>query len=347
MVRNPIIGKLADAMGRSTADGKPAGLDLIESTMLERDPTLTRYSGELTQPCIEQAYVGTAAKRFSDHGRHLFMADEGLCALLAETDLGEARGDDLALPFTGMFVAFPTTRSPGAMPGRANVIDGAYVSSEGEFLEVTVVGRLLTLDRRPWPHDEDPLIILRLAKGRPLDEALDAAIAYATVRTTETYRSAQRDLGIDDTNAPEPIPMTDDAHGALRRAATLALNVACYLTATPDDVEAPVHPADAPEHLASKALTPGRPGLKARQALVAIGHLRVVVVGRRVARRAFEAMHGDGTSPSPHWRRGHWRRQRHGQALAMVRLRWIMPVVVNARLGAPEADGRAYLVTSE
>ena len=45
------------------------------------------------------------------------------------------------------------------------------------------------------------------------------------------------------------------------------------------------------------------------------------------------AGHGDGDPrrpPRPHWRRGHFRRIRHGEGLAEIRLGWIRPVLVNA-----------------
>jgi hypothetical protein len=50
---------------------------------------------------------------------------------------------------------------------------------------------------------------------------------------------------------------------------------------------------------------------------------------------------GHGKSPRAHWRRGHWRRQRHGVGLSLVTPKWIRPTIVKKDNG-PLVETRIY-----
>ncbi|WP_415907090.1 hypothetical protein [Oleiharenicola sp. Vm1] len=62
------------------------------------------------------------------------------------------------------------------------------------------------------------------------------------------------------------------------------------------------------------------------------------ILGADYALRTTSTSSGGEPSPDdrglvrPHWRRGHWRQQRHGPSLTQHRLLWIEPVLVNADL---------------
>ena len=55
---------------------------------------------------------------------------------------------------------------------------------------------------------------------------------------------------------------------------------------------------------------------------------------------------GHGVSPRAHWRRGHWRRQRHGAGLSLVTPRWIRPTIVKQDNG-PLVETRLYDVQAD
>lgn len=97
----------------------------------------------------------------------------------------------------------------------------------------------------------------------------------------------------------------------------------------------------APSDLVARASRPNK-GDAAKWAarLTARGYVRVNVCGTRLAPNEWKEP-GEGAGVAIHWRRGHWRAQRHGEGRALVRTTWIMPTLVNRHLGMPET-GHVY-----
>jgi len=141
----------------------------------------------------------------------------------------------------------------------------------------------------------------------------------------------------------------ESQRAAFDKALRVIVNSMCFLSAYHHDAissweDAPadlVAKAEAPEtsrrvHMATEA---------AKQRLDELGFVKIRICGVKTAElldQARTAIPGDGSSSvRPHWRRGHWRRQKHGERLTLIRLMWIRPVLVNANLGKP-ATGHIY-----
>jgi len=100
------------------------------------------------------------------------------------------------------------------------------------------------------------------------------------------------------------------------------------------------YPSGAPEDLTEKALS-DRPGArkadqrlraarKADQRLRAEGFVRLK---RYEVPQQGESASASGKSISPHWRRGHWRKQHYGPAKSLVKRIRIAPTIINAGKG--------------
>ena len=67
---------------------------------------------------------------------------------------------------------------------------------------------------------------------------------------------------------------------------------------------------------------------KLQSKLIADGYTLVHLVGEEIAHRA--DVSGSGTV-APHWRRGHWREQAHGERMSLRKRILIKPTLVNSR----------------
>lgn len=102
------------------------------------------------------------------------------------------------------------------------------------------------------------------------------------------------------------------------------------------------YPEGAPQELVEKSLSK-RPGAnKADKKLKALGWTRIKRYD--VPSQRIEGTEGDKTV-TPHWRRGHWRRQHHGPGKTLVKRIRIAPVIVNAKIGEPK-QRKGYKVES-
>ncbi len=346
MQRNPVLGRLvdllADVAGNGSDDDVGKGrrmMDIIDRAVADRDPILAMDSAAMFDRSAEQMLIANATLRFKRQGRNVFTADPDLARMLARTDLGEARMEDLVLPYHNMFVAIPHEACPGGLPGRSNVIDGAYVTMNRGNLEIVLAGRTSSEGRSAWPRDEDPLMWLTVKAGKRLSDALADAV--------DDHDRLARDDDDAFTPASGPkAPISAAEKAVAVSAATIVLNIACYLTSAPEDVERVTATEDAPAPLIARATGGGLQSAKAKRTLASSGFLPVIVVGRTVGKRIARARE-TASSPhqgvAPHWRRGHWRLQKHGKGLVDTKLVWIWPVVVNAAEGMPEDQGRIYL----
>lgn len=72
-----------------------------------------------------------------------------------------------------------------------------------------------------------------------------------------------------------------------------------------------------------------------------------IVIGTEVTLFPVQHSGASGHSMTTHWRRGHFRQQAHGVGMALRKIAWIAPVLVNAnQIGENQAATKPYLVTN-
>lgn len=332
-----------------------------------RAPIATDY---LASARFANDQVGQAldVATFYLNGRNVFALPSDLVALLAQTDLTGIRYDDLRLPFLGCYIAWGDALD-AALPGPPNQIDGVYCHLLAEHpggapagerqLRLAVTGKRLgapTHDSSGWPWFHDLLYgcVFHPKPGDTLDSLIDRAVAANEIPMRPKATTPPDGMRVGTPHGVASVTSHEaetseatsrsarDGFAPFRLAVSVAMNALCYLTALPE-LGPRVYPSDAPHALVKRSEGQGAnagPAKKAASRLLEGGYVPIRLV-------PFEATHetADGVSTgrevTPHWRRGHWRRQPFGEGRRQVRLQWIRPTLVRADRG-PAVHGHVY-----
>ena len=295
------------------------------------------------------------------NGGAIYVLPDQLVEEFDHTDCAEARVSDITLPFGCFFLHF-TPPQPIKLSSNANV-DGCYITRQGDELLVTLTARLEGVDYANSMSVAcmDPMFSLHLPTLDPeltIIDAIELGIkefletnAPPTEDASQTIerpdgtvceildvRARNRKLRIAEFRSQEP---------AFRAALNIIVNAACFISFRPDDISNDWDGEPSSEVLAAANGTGDsrRSRDKKAGALQRIedgDFTRVKICGRTLfADTSHTDGDGDGKSPRAHWRRGHWRRQRHGTGLTLVVLRWIRPTIVKKDNG-PLSEARIY-----
>ena len=276
--------------------------------------------------------------------------------MLGQTDISGVRFSDLQLPYDSFYVSFGKLFG-GQLPGPANRIDGVYVQKKREVIEFTVTSR--RLDENPkssanWPFSRDVYYYLPLKvfdERLLISEVIDVALEEENEIILSGMRSPVGDLealaaehgfdGIEDiryVSAAERVKFNRDGFGDFLEATAVAVNALCYMSSASEEMPEPEYPEDTPTQQLEKLKAPER---RLREAGARELLVKSFVPVRRIEVGAPGGEPGEGGARGttrPHWRRGHWRRQAHGEGRLLRKLVWLKPLIVNADQGAPEVE---------
>lgn len=354
-----LLGKKLASEGWIRSDGRIGlGLyDVIDSELLR--PALDYASKTLQNTADPFAYGTTLAKLFSYRdwvplvgqyeacGRQIFDLNDRLTEMLVHTDVGEVTLQDLHLPYDACFIRFGA-RSEIRLPfeeGRWEYVDGAFVG---------------------WtPYDESGERRLKLGfstvhedglgVGYPgptfdlLPEELKLPVPDAIARALErrVRRLATPEPGDNDSAAALKSYIRQEAEDSgevVAAAASLLVNALFYLESIEHHLPSPSPGRDTPPDLLAKWMSvPQQRRHKQVSRLTADGYAVVRMVGGEIDAGS-KVSAGVGLNRKVHWRRGHWRMQRHGEALAQRKRIWIKPTLVGAEHSdSVELPGRIYV----
>ena len=301
------------------------------------------------------------------HGGAIYVIPARLVEELNHTDCAEVRVGDIKLPFASVFLKF-TPPEPVWLGENAHV-DGCYIGKQGDEFLFTLTARI---DGVNYQHSisvacMDPTFALHvptsdpeleinggvqlgieafLADNEPPPENFSRDIERPDGTTTrvEDIRARSRARRIERFRSQEP---------AFRACLNIIVNAACFITFRPDDVSDAWEGEPSPDLLAAAAAA-GETRRSRDKKLGALRRLetgdftRIKICGQDLFTdaRTADSGEGDGRSPRAHWRRGHWRRQRHGAGLSLIVLRWIRPTIVMKDHGQP-VETRIYEISRE
>jgi hypothetical protein len=245
-------------------------------------------------------------------------------------------------------------------------VDGCYIGKQGDEFLFTLTARIDGVDygNSMSVACMDPIFALHVPTSDPefkVNSAVDLGIGAflrenepptesftgdierpdGTTTHVEDIRATSRKRRIERFLSQEP---------AFRACLNIIVNAACFITFRPDDVTDAWEGEPSPDVLAATNATGDSRRIRDRK----LGALRKIESGDFTRVKICGAdlfadnirANGDlidGTSPRAHWRRGHWRRQRHGVGLSLVVLRWIRPTIVMKDNG-PLVEVRIYEV---
>lgn len=308
-----------------------------------------------------------AAFNHRKNGGAIYTLPDALVAEFFHTDCAEIRLKDLKLPFPNLYLSF---RPPAPLfLGDGAIVDGCYVVQQGEEFLFVLTSRwedvdysrslsLTCLDPQfslhlPMPADQPDITVEQavekgidqfLNENRPPEDDISQTVTHEDGTTThvDDIRASSRARRVEEFFNQEE---------AFMDALNIMANALCFITARPEDIseewdrEPPKWVADALSDEATNRSARDR----RREALAEVNRsdfTRIRVCGRKLFGEGVseeQARAGSGMTPRAHWRRGHWRRQRHGKELALVTLRWIRPTLVMKDNGSV-VDSRIYEV---
>jgi len=301
------------------------------------------------------------------NGGAIYVLPDRLVDELDNTDCEEIRINDLKLPFPDLFLKFTPPESLFLAGGAP--VDGCYIVKQGEeylfsltsyldhvdytrSLSVTCLDPTFSIHLPApkmdlsKPGQDTELLVKRcvdlgieefLTSNAPPAENLSQTITRpdGTTAYFEDVRAESRRRRIEVFRSQESV---------FRACLNIVVNAACFISFRPDDIEddwdcAP--PDWIVEALNSGGKTRSSRDRKQHALRILSGgdYTRIKICGKKLF--AEDSNIGHGISPRAHWRRGHWRRQRHGTGLSLMTPKWIRPTIVKKDNG-PLVESRFY-----
>lgn len=349
---------IADANGRFLRDAVPEALRgefakpytdaLLVGLMADNVPTLRRAMA-LAQangdPPQIMSLMATELT-FQIAGGVIVELTPALIEQLLNTDLDAAEvmtAQDLRLPFDGPIFLRAPSNAPALMVSGHDLplpLDGFYLRRTHVELDTASVDGL-----SPGIYDGIDIVCLSqpIVSSDPLDDAYfhcplawSASDQQTTVRTIIEQRHQQM-AGADPARRQHYRRLMDEFESLL----TFVLKALLYLN-LPEARRRSVNEAtDLAKRL--RGLGPKKQARLARQAARAYDRVEVGPTAEEFAAAAAVAGH---RTVAPHWRRGHFRRQRIGEGRTQSRIVWIKPVLVafNADIGSAAPTPKNYRV---
>jgi hypothetical protein len=295
------------------------------------------------------------AASFWASGRYILRPTANLIGMLRDTDPTGIHINDLKLPGKCIYVSFAEAPLSG-FPGKPNIIDGCYIIDNGNCWQLVVTSARQDIPGNKaarWPLSRDRY------QTRFLDEStfdLDLATALGVALEDESNAYGQNAAEIkeqlaslsnsDEADAmdisdmmekgqitekasvrlPDRVEELRATNAQIKIAVNLALNCLAYATAEPEDLMT-VYPVDTPPAwIAAGNNRKGRE--KFAKDLLENLYLSCKQIGGNLRPRTMKTVDGQSTAAAHH-RRGHWRRQAHGPALASRKIIWVKPTFVH------------------
>lgn len=317
-----------------------------------------------------QAMLGFV--QFWYKSRQIFSFDRPLANALSETDVSDIPWEAIKLPYERLYIHFGTCLDKFQLcQDREYRIDGAYINhfsdshiselAHRDVLEITFTGRLFNQTYRKvadiapeWAILTDPEYgcILAGGNGTTIGDALhrgtEASLMFYDRMDETIYRNsflcAQKFHILPDSTRITPFrDRYLRGEGLITEALPLLINCLFYL-AYSYPITPPSFPPDAPPTLAHKLETTTSENKRRMlsEQMERLGYTKIHFVSHAGITNDPPLVETGRTIRS-HWRRGHWRLQRYGTGLTLLKLLWIKPTVVNPS-ESPLDIGREYEV---
>ncbi|MCX6924100.1 MAG: hypothetical protein NT154_12955 [Verrucomicrobia bacterium] len=285
---------------------------------------------------IDQIHLLREHVFFKESGRNIIHVEPVLCELFANTDVDDVILTDLKWPYDRFYVHYGNA---SRIAYSIHSVVGAYVHIH--FEQDYKPGRApLNIDLSVVTHTDDKhrdrsdSFLARVSNdpthhisliADPGERAIDALHWSQNAVLSDKFSHD------DDKNWTSVYP----------NIARLIINTLCFVTAPGSDI-VEARPDDTPARLLkqSSETDGGASRRRAISKLDSMGYSSIRICGRDLQRKYKDAL-GEHAGPRPHWRRGHWRHQRHGMGLSLRKLVWIKPVLVAKDKGDP-SQGHIY-----
>lgn len=290
-----------------------------------------------------ESMIGLGMLELDRYGSRLVHIAPELVEAFLHSDTDEITLEDLHIPFTTFYLHLGRQASLPFNQGTV-YLQGALVRRiANQGLRITLTGDWVQNPPEDWRLRNEEIYDLMFRAPTlqlPVKEAIATALVEDKADIEAKLQMQQRQQADPEFNAlaQDMIHNLENSRSALAAACNVIVNTLCYLTGYAEDVEE-TWPQGTPDRLARQAETGTLiEQRRAKSKLQALGFTRILSVGRQ-----FAMADANPDAPmSPHWRRGHWRRQAHGPRRSLRKLLWIKPSRVLG--GSHSAEDRVYTV---
>jgi hypothetical protein len=320
----------------------------------EQRPREMALHQNTTNVCMT-AYIHRA------NGGAIYVLPERLVEEFDHTDCGEVQLGDVKLPFSNLFLRFDPPHP--LQLSENSFVDGCYIVRQGDEILLTLTSRNAGIDLEEsvpvaWLEPtfslhlpaEDATMSVNDAVEAGIEEFLSTNAPPQENMTTTVTRPDGTQTTVVDVRAASRLRRISTFRAneeVFRKCMNIVINAACFIAFRPDDITEGWE-GEPPEAWIAAAKDPGQSRSRQDRKRDAIKRIdagdftRIRICGNSLfAATDSEGPTGTGTSPRAHWRRGHWRRQRHGVGLVSISLRWIRPTLVRREAG-PVVEARLY-----
>lgn len=343
---------------------------VVEARRLEESLELLAYSiparhNRERVPFQDDVDACLGAYTHRANGGAIYLLPDRLVEEFNKTDCDEIRLSDLKLPFNNVFIKFvppePLYLAEGAPVDGCYIVkqpDEYFISLTSHWEGVDYVRSLPITCIDPRFNLHLPTINADITITQAVQDGFKAFIQENAPPAENFSRTITRPDGttcyIEDVRAKSRlrrISTFQDQEPVFRACLNIIFNAACFISFRPEDIS-DEWDGDMPAWII-EALDDTRDTRSARdrkrhaqQVVAQKDYTRIKICGKKLfAEVSHGGNTGHGISPHAHWRRGHWRRQRYGPALALVAPRWIRPTIVKKDNGTP-VESRIYDVAA-
>ena len=295
------------------------------------------------------------------NGGAIYILPDRLVEEFDNTECGEVHIGDITLPFPSCYFSFTPPEPVSLSPG--TVVDGCYLNRQSDEYLVMLTTRLVNVDyeRSLSLVCLDPTFSIRLPATDPdlsINDAIEKGIAHfladnapppedltQTIERPDGTTCTMVDVRVQ--NRHRRIEQFRAQELAFRKCLNILVNAACFISFRPEDIY-DTWAGNPPTELIAAIEDPGKTrAARARKrdavrVLDTADYVRIKICGKALFTEPTTGeIPGTGKSPRAHWRRGHWRRQRHGPSLSLFQMRWIRPTLVCKDIGSI-VDARVY-----
>lgn len=305
------------------------------------------------------------------NGGAIYVLPTQLVEEFDNTDCEEIRMKDIKLPFQNLFLKFVPPQP--LFLAECAPVDGCYIVKQGEeylfsltshwegvdysrSLSVTCLDPTFSIHLpAPELNLSQPSANTDLCTNEAVELGIKKFLEHNAPPTDNMSQTITRPDGttayVEDIRAQSRkrrIEVFRSQEPVFRACLNIIVNAACFISFRPEDISEEWD--GNPPQWVIEALSDNRETRSARDrkqhALREISksdYTRIRICGKSLFTNQTPQNEGigHGISPRAHWRRGHWRRQRHGTGLSLVTPRWIRPTVVKKNNG-PLVQTRIY-----
>jgi hypothetical protein len=278
---------------------------------------------------------------WKSHGMNIFSFSKELLDLLAYTDVDDVKYQDLKYPFQNFYISFREldAKIDNTFYNLENGLDGVYLefydlAQEGRaWISISICGfHKGNSDQQINNWIDNPEYQMRFGLAfENKNTSIKEAIQYL-------IKEIEKSPEVDDITLLETVAF-------FKSYLNLIVNCLCYLSLSDRKIVKEL-PSNLPNHLKDKIIKSRTRRKKeiAEKYVEQNNYSFINFVGEEF--RKSDSNEDSGIELSPHFRRGHFRRHRHGVELKEIKILWIRPTIVRADKGNP-TYGHIYNVDKE